>query len=432
MKKGFLSLVLCVVMLTSCAIGAIPAAASDGVPTDEARSIYDQATGLGTWSNPYIVYTWDDFDYYMKLPGTAVVRLDRDIEWIGRNSSDSYYFYHPIDVTGTVILDLNGHSVVKFNKYESVGGGNGSGKLLNVKGRLTINDSVGTGSMTVKGILKEGYVLEHVFYDGREDLITVEDGGVLQVNGGTFIPGYTVELYCAAAYVAKGEGLHGSYLDSDYNGYAWRVDSGTAITAYEGSTVIIRGGTFTGIGFADLYTNEYYVDISEKQAALEIFDGATVRIYNGHFHGDGGANMINYHGGDVEVYGAIFTEKSPRIIIGDRPNPALTYFRVEYDTSKIPARSTFPRAALPRRRRPEALSRSTAPPSHTIPPEYTKRFTSAPRIRFTIRTSAWDSSIRRKAPPVWSSGSPERPARSIRPARTSIFPRARGCSRENP
>ncbi|MBR0302793.1 MAG: hypothetical protein IJQ80_02985, partial [Clostridia bacterium] len=347
MKKRFASFVLCLIMLASCAAGAIPVTAAEGAPTEEARSIYDQYVGTGSSSDPYIINTWADFDYYMRDPGTISVKLNRDIEWKSKSIDDYKYWCHPIDVTGNIVLDLNGHSIVKYNRYESAGGGNGGGELLNVKGSLTVNDSVGTGLMNVKGYLKENYILAYVEYNGRENVITADNGGHLEINGGNFIAGQTKELYCAGAYVAESEGWHSSYLDSTYyDGKAWRVDSGTAITAKTGSTVIIRAGAFTGIGYQDLFCETFYTTIDKKQAALEINPGSVVKIYGGFFHGDGGANIINYKGGSVDVYVGTFTQKCPRIIVGQKRNSLKEDFRVEYDTSKHPGTVNLPRSCF--------------------------------------------------------------------------------------
>ncbi|MBR4439054.1 MAG: dockerin type I repeat-containing protein [Clostridia bacterium] len=309
-------------------------------------------TGFGTASNPYIVTTWDEFDSVMRLedPGPIYVNIGNDISWVG----DDKYYSTAIPVNGNIVLDLKGHFIHKYCKgtHGDIGGtldyhwdGAGYGKILAVAGTLVINDTVGGGTMQVNGELVEEYYWQTNSYDCHEQVLIADYGGRLTVNGGNYIAGYTKEMYCAAAYVAKSEGRNVSYLDSDYNGDAWRVDSGTALTAKNGSTVIIRGGTFTGIGYADLGcedSNGWGLQIWEKQAALEINSGANVKIYNGNFHGDGGANIINYNGGNVEVWCAAFTVKSPRIIVGDRWNQTLTKYRIEYDTSKSPGKVNIP------------------------------------------------------------------------------------------
>ena len=342
MKKArIISVILALTML----LGLLP-----GAFVISANAI----SGLGTASNPYIVTTWDEFDQIMRLnDGNRIyVEIGNDIEWRG----DDGYFSRAIPVAGDIVLDLKGHFLHKYCKGVHTAGGSigyhsdgaGYGKILSVSGTLVINDTVGGGLMQVDGELVDEYYWQSNSYDCHEQVLIAEDGGRLTVNGGNYIAGGTKEMYCAAAYVVEAEGKNCRYLDSDYNGYAWRVDSGTAVTANSGSTVIIRGGSFTGVGYEDLGCDYEgaNLNIYKKQAALEINSGATVRIYNGNFHGDGGANIVNYNGGDVEVRCAAFTVKSPRIIVGARSSSTLVTYRIEYDTSKKPGTVGIPASAF--------------------------------------------------------------------------------------
>lgn len=309
-------------------------------------------SGHGTSDKPYIVTTWDEFDRLMRLDEgkTVYIELGNDIEW---SSTEGKYYGTAIPVTGNIVLDLKGHLVHKYHdSFWSYGRcyveGAGYGEMLRVIGTLVINDTVGGGTMELDGELVEEYIWQLYDYDSCEQLLIVEDGGNLTVNGGTFTAGRTKEVYCAAAYVAASEGRNVKYLDSDYNGYAWRVDSGTALTANPGSNVIIRGGTFTGVGYEDLGCEYegYNLNIANKQAALDIKADANVKIYNGRFHGDGGANIVKDNGGNVEVWCASFSVKSPRIVVGSRINPALSEFRIEYDTSKSPGTVNIPASSF--------------------------------------------------------------------------------------
>lgn len=309
-------------------------------------------TGLGTASNPYIVTTWDEFDQIMRLDEgkTIYVELGNDIEW---RSTEGKYFGTAIPVTGNIVLDLKGHLVHKYHdSFWSYGRcyveGADYGELLRVIGTLVINDTVGGGTMELDGELVEEYIWQLFDYDSCEQLLIVEDGGNLTVNGGSYFAGRTKEVYCAAAYVAASEGRNVKYLDSDYNGYAWRIDSGTALTANSGSNVIIRGGTFTGVGYEDIGCEYegYNLNIANKQAALDIKAGANVKIYNGRFHGDGGADIVKDNGGNVEVWCASFSVKSPRIVVGSRISSTLSEYRIEYDTSKAPGTVNIPASAF--------------------------------------------------------------------------------------
>ncbi|MBO4733941.1 MAG: dockerin type I repeat-containing protein [Clostridia bacterium] len=309
-------------------------------------------SGRGTSDNPYIVTNWDEFDQLMRLDyegRTIYIEIGNDIEW---RSTEGKYYCTAIPVTGNIVLDLKGHFVHKYHDATTIHGmhydGIGYGELLRVMGTLVINDTVGGGVMQLNGEIVEEYIFNPTQYDSCEQVLIVEDGGNLTVNGGTYVAGETKEMYCAAAYVVESEGRNVNFLSSDYNGYAWRVDSGTALTANSGSNVIIRGGRFVGTGYEDLGCEYegYDMNIDGKQAAIEIKKGADVKIYNGTFHGEAGANIVNDRGGNVEVWCAAFTVKSPRIIVGDRWNAALSSFRIEYDTSKSPGTVNIPASAF--------------------------------------------------------------------------------------
>lgn len=151
-------------------------------------------------------------------------------------------------VTGTVLLDLNGHSV-KIKNTANLTDYTNDSTLIKIenKGKLTISDSSPNeiGSLSYEGGIhlyseSEDYA-DFKVVTGRH-LIFVADGASLTVDGGNFIAGNTEKewLHRAAGVIDK--------KFEYYTGFAENTVCGTVITASSNSNVTINGGSFEANG----------------------------------------------------------------------------------------------------------------------------------------------------------------------------------------
>lgn len=227
----------------------------------------------------------------------------------------------PSGVTAT--LDLNGHNITVAWADEA------NGKhiyALNNKGNLTLQDSVGTGSIAARGIYNG--------YDGSNTANTVE-GAKLTVLSGKYIAqdtsGGAAIFNCAELIIRGGtfEGVVAAVNSREkgtatiYNGmfrsvsnYAIQnnggkmtihnasVDAGFGAVGCFGGTTTIFDGTYLPTGKA---ANTCHVVYVSGTATVDIRGGTFKMNYPAEAVPDSGSAITSYYNGTLTISGGTFT-----------------------------------------------------------------------------------------------------------------------------
>ena len=275
MKKRITSLLLTLAMMLSLVpLSAVPAMAADGTaatdpPVIKSKWAYNPApewVGVSNRNGDY-----EGLDSLESLLESSInnhiplfIQLTSDIKCYNDSS-----FNRLIEVNGCKHLDLNGHTVFYSvdNHHEDYGG-----FFITVKkgAELHLYDSKGGGGINFDANLwSEDEELQR-------NLILVEEGGTLFVNGVKLEAGRSKEIH------GRWEEWHGT---DSYYGNIRHLVTGTAIYLDSGSQCVINGGEFYGRG-----TNKAAIRVMSPDVSLV--------INGGYFKGNSGADGLLYRSGN--------------------------------------------------------------------------------------------------------------------------------------
>lgn len=206
--KRIISVILCAVMLT----GIIP------------LSVSAEVTGNGNVIDPYIVTTYDELKTYMAQAPTdgrvRQIKLGCDITSTDMQNDNAL----TLEKEGQeVVLDLAGYKITRESSVTI------DYAVFRAKeGKLTINDSVGTGGVYAKGKLPSVIALSST------DAV-YKDNGTIIINGGTYENEYSAgdALYNEAGRLYVNGGTFKAYRN--------------ALAALAGVTHV-NGGVFYALG----------------------------------------------------------------------------------------------------------------------------------------------------------------------------------------
>ena len=199
-------------------------------------NIYTQ--GIGTADDPYIIIKSSQissitnmnfgYDYYLN-GNTAYFKLGADIELIARYAT----------VIPSMNLDLAGHTItVKVKDTETVA----SAFLVQSGNKLTIEDSVGTGSIIMPTSYEEDGTVGYIF-----DVIGTSS---LTINSGNFVAGMTVAQGEADSSIVVNGGTFSTLVPYTNNIYY-------VLNKIDGSAaqIVVNGGRFKNFDPANAKTD---------------------------------------------------------------------------------------------------------------------------------------------------------------------------------
>ena len=231
------------------------------------------------------------------------IQLTSDIKRYNDSS-----FNRLIEVNGCKHLDLNGHTV--FYSVDDHRESEDRYFITVKKGaELHLYDSKGGGGINFDAKLWSSDIKL------QRNLIQVEEGGTLFVNGVKLEAGRSKEIH------GRWEEWHG---DDSYYGNIRHLVTGTAIYLDSGSQCVINGGEFYGRG-----TNEAAIYVTSPDVSLVINDG--------YFKGNSGADGLRYLNGNSNTNIAYInsagfdTHKNDRLLymydysIGSSDDGSFTY-----------------------------------------------------------------------------------------------------------
>ena len=190
----------------------------------------------------------------------------------------------------TVVLDLNGHTISGTDTTSANYG------LININpgATLTINDSVGTGTITLSATTNSGWNrYSSVISNQRGTLIV--NGGTIEHKGGTDMSYAIDNLTNTGAEPAKTT-INGGVIKSTYIGIRQFCNSTTGNNALE-----INGGTIEGVRRSVWMQNP---NSSVNDATLTITDGTFV-----------GALTADIDDFDVAISGGTFTDDVSEYVV---------------------------------------------------------------------------------------------------------------------
>lgn len=206
--KRLISFILCLIMLASF----IP------------QITFAEVTGTGTVTNPYVVTTYDELRTYMAQAPTdgrvRQIKLGCDITSVDMQND---YALTLTQAGQDVVLDLAGHKITRESSVTV-----DYGVFRAKEGKLTINDSVGTG-----GVYAKGNFISVICLSATDPIYT--DNGTIIINGGTY------ENDCLA-----GDTLYNEASRLYVNGGTFKAYR-NALAALAGVTHV-NGGTFYALG----------------------------------------------------------------------------------------------------------------------------------------------------------------------------------------
>lgn len=199
-------------------------------------NIYTQ--GIGTADDPYIITKSSQissitnmnfgYDYYLN-GNTAYFKLGTDIELTARYAT----------VIPSMNLDLAGHTItVKVKDTETVA----SAFLVQSGNKLTIEDSVGTGSIIMPTSYEEDGTVGYIF-----DVIGTSS---LNINSGNFVAGMTVAQGEADSSIVVNGGTFSTLVPYTNNIYY-------VLNKIDGSAaqIVVNGGRFKNFDPANAKTD---------------------------------------------------------------------------------------------------------------------------------------------------------------------------------
>lgn len=323
--KRITSAFIAVLLTLTLLAGMVPLSVSAAVTDDAVGGPIAGCEGSGTSLDPVIVEDGDQFKEAMTYDGELYVQVGKSIKYSGEGYDFARKF---IDVTGDIHLDLNGKEVQKF---EQIGGAMADGRLRNtmiaVKGTLTVDDSSKKQNGQLCNYSHISDLIDWIIpcEDALENIIRVDKGGKFILNGGNLVGGRSQKHWCASAFVASydpGKKVKVKKGITDrYDGNGRIQNNGTALIVGEGGEAIINGGRLYGRGWSSFDWDGYdaddtYFTCGKMEAAVETRSGSKLTVYDGLFEGTN-ANIFNYKGGDVNIYGGEFNpRKLDRVIVG--------------------------------------------------------------------------------------------------------------------
>lgn len=317
----FISILLTLTLLA----GMVPLSVSAAVADEAAGSPVEGCEGSGTAADPVIVKDGDQFRAAMTYGGELYVRVGKSIKFSG----EGYNFaVDAIKVTGDIHLDLNGKEVQKF---EQIGGAKADGRLIDtmiaVSGTLTVDDSSKKQDGQLCNYSHISNLVDWIVpcEDAQENIIRVDNGGKFILNGGRLVGGRSQEHWCAAAFtVSYDPGVKAKVkkgISDRYDGNGRIQNNGTALIVGNGGEAVINGGELYGRGWKGFEWDGYSEDTTyftclPMHASVETRSGSKLTVYDGYFEGTN-ANVFNYKGGEVNIYGGKFNpRKTGRVIVG--------------------------------------------------------------------------------------------------------------------
>ena len=278
MKKRITSLLLTLVMVLSLVpLSAVPAMAADG---SDGTAATDPPVIKSKWAyNPDPEWVGvnnrnGDYEGLRSLENLLESSINNHIPLFIQLGSDikcynDSGFYRLIEVNGCKHLDLNGHTVFYSvdDHHEDYGD-----FFITVKegAELHLYDSKGGGGINFDAQLGSSDIKL------QRNLIQVEEGGTLFVNGVKLEAGRSKEIH------GRWEEWHG---DDSYYGNIRHLVTGNAIYLNSGSQCVINGGEFygRGVGKAAIYVSAHNVSLV---------------INDGYFKGNSGAEGLRYLNGN--------------------------------------------------------------------------------------------------------------------------------------
>lgn len=228
------------------------------------------------------------------------IKLTSDLEYLGDDDD-----HLVMSVNGCVHLDLNGHELIYGADH---GAGSKPFITVNSGSELHIYDSQNGGGY----IHYEGKLTSDVGAIPR-DLIVVNGGGKLFVNGGKLEAGRSKEIYgtWGESYHIATQDDRDNWQDVDiWTGNIRQLITGNAIELMSGSECVINGGEIYGRG-----------DYDYHGAAIRARDAKLI-INGGYFKGFSGADALLIHDRDTTgtyiINGGEFdTHKNDRLMMDD-------------------------------------------------------------------------------------------------------------------
>ena len=271
--KKTLAILMCLIMVISI------------IPISTVSSV---AAGSKVYVN-----NWEKLKNYLSSDETLEIVLEHDIKY--ENPPGGILYSKFLEVNGTKTLDLNGkkievidHSDVDEDKDD---GSDSESYIFNIDGNLTVNDSVGSGSIRNDAhyISPDVFLFDHASYHHsiRRNIFWLSGDAKLIVNGGTFIAGGAKEQYL-----------------SDEVCYAHIIAGGTPITVFDSdSSAVINGGTFIAHSSDLAYEDKDYGNYT----GYSINAYGSVDIYGGTFIMNGeGEHIFSGSGDNFNIYSGTF------------------------------------------------------------------------------------------------------------------------------
>lgn len=271
MKKRLFSILLCLVMLT----GLMPT-------TSFAQS------GTGAENNPYVATTYAQLKELMaNAPTDGTVRYIRLGNNITSEDINNDYSLTLVKEDQKVVLDLAGYTITRKSSITV------DRAVIRAKeGKLTINDSVGTGGVCAKGKIPSAIGMTST------DPITF-DTGTIVINGGTYTAEYSLGqgayIESGNLYIAGGtfKGVYGLYAQCGqtyiYGGKFYTTETGGAALSLavdqtiEVYNLTAYGKVISNSAKGDLWAyiskgNVYIDNVKQSKKLTNIFAGNVIRI----------------------------------------------------------------------------------------------------------------------------------------------------------
>ena len=246
-------------------------------------------SGSGTKSDPYVVETYSQLMDYMTFAPTdgsvCYIKLGSDLV---SNDSNNDHSLTLVSEYQNVVIDLAGKTITRESNLTV------DPSVIRAKeGRLTINDSVGTGGVHAKGKLYSAIALS------AQDPIYVDNGEII-INGGSYTSEalYGSAVYNEASYLCINGGKFSAYRalflqagkSEIYGGEYFSTSSNGTESVYAVSdqdvtfySLVCHGAITCGADNKNLWSyipyGDVFVDgVEQSKASTHRFDGETIVI----------------------------------------------------------------------------------------------------------------------------------------------------------
>lgn len=256
-----------------------------------AKKVYAKNDGI-EWVD-VTANTYEELTSYLKNEENSYrITLKSDIDH-GQCFYDCTYV---IEIKGTKMLNLNGHSVEVRDKTDFAGYDDDALSKLSLfyirSGSTFFLDDVTEEGIRDNGMIHfDGYI--HSAYNLTENMILARhifwlDGGTFNMLGGRVIAGRSKQQWVTHAYVRQEHDFSCDQLKS-YTGNARNQINGSALLMYDGN-FNMTGGYLEGRGFSYLSKDGPW-EGSTNFGAITV-DNGNINIYLGRLVGLGGADGI--------------------------------------------------------------------------------------------------------------------------------------------